>query len=175
MQLPSRIWAICGFVGGRFCVAPNGDIIVDIALFSLLGVLLKLNARPTLALVRDANLEKNVIWKFFYNSIERLLKQNIKTFFPSLELIIVKSFAYVTYNDIWLYGDKVYFIWRKKSLRTNRKTCVICKIYKHIVILRKLVQADRISPVTIQRKYKIYMQSFLKQCNKLQFNQTHSN
>lgn len=35
---------------------PNGLIIVDIALFSLFGVLLKLNARPTFTLVFDANL-----------------------------------------------------------------------------------------------------------------------
>lgn len=99
LQLPSRIWAICWFVGGRFCVTPNGDIIVDIALFSLLGVLLKLNARPTLALVRDANLEKNTIWIFSYILSHILMESskrsfnNIKTFFPPLELIIITSFS----------------------------------------------------------------------------------
>jgi hypothetical protein len=40
-------------------------MMVDIARFSLLGVLLKLNARPTLALVRDANLQQSFISRLF--------------------------------------------------------------------------------------------------------------
>lgn len=58
LQLANRIWASCWLAGVRLLVDPKGDIIVDIALFSLLGVLLKLNARPTFILVREANLCK---------------------------------------------------------------------------------------------------------------------
>lgn len=42
--------------GVRFVELPNGDIIEDMALFSLDGVLLKENARPTFSLVLLANL-----------------------------------------------------------------------------------------------------------------------
>jgi hypothetical protein len=56
LQLASLIWASCWLAGVRLFVEPKGDIIVDMARFNLLGVLLKLNARPTFILVRDANL-----------------------------------------------------------------------------------------------------------------------
>ena len=62
LQLANRICASCWLAGVRLLVEPNGDIIVDIALFSLLGVLLKLNARPTFILVREANLDE----EFFF-------------------------------------------------------------------------------------------------------------
>uniref|UniRef100_A0A224XVP9 Putative secreted protein n=1 Tax=Panstrongylus lignarius TaxID=156445 RepID=A0A224XVP9_9HEMI len=55
VQLASLICASC-VAGVKFVVEPNGDIIVDIARFNLLGVLLKLNALPTFILVLEANL-----------------------------------------------------------------------------------------------------------------------
>lgn len=57
LQLASLICASCE-AGLRFIVLPNGLIIVETARFNLLGVLLKLKARPTFSLVREANLEK---------------------------------------------------------------------------------------------------------------------
>lgn len=51
----SRMLASCD-AGVMFVELPNGDIIVDMARFNFEGVLLKLNARPTLIRVRVANL-----------------------------------------------------------------------------------------------------------------------
>jgi hypothetical protein len=56
LQLASLICASCE-AGVRFVVLPKGLIIVETARFNLLGVLLKLKARPTFIFVLEANLE----------------------------------------------------------------------------------------------------------------------
>jgi hypothetical protein len=57
LQLASLICASCDD-GLKFIALPNGPIIVETARFNLLGVLLKVKARPTFIFVREANLEQ---------------------------------------------------------------------------------------------------------------------
>lgn len=63
MKLTFILWHEANFIlancdaGVMFVELPNGDIIVDMALFNFDGVLLKLKARPTFILVLVANLK----------------------------------------------------------------------------------------------------------------------